>query len=296
MELILNTNELGYMPFLNTSVDAIIVGLKDFCINQPFSLSTKELLTAIKSIKNNKKKIYLSVNFFATEKNILRFKKTLNVIKDFEIDGYIVSDLGVLNIFKNLGIQDKVTLDLQTYITNKYSAKSLINMGISKISLSKEITLNDIKTIANFNSRKIYLLVQEYYPITYTKRPILNCYLKNFKLKRNNTKYFIKEESRQEYYPLIEEKNGLLVYNSKQYSLFNELPELINNVSSLRIDTIFLSEKEIKEYIEIYRKAIQFIENNKLTEYIKLKDIFNNKYIFDTPFLYSESFLLKEGK
>lgn len=296
MELILNTNELGYMPFLNTSVDAIIVGLKDFCINQPFSLSTKELLTAIKSIKNNKKKIYLSVNFFATEKNILRFKKTLNVIKDFEIDGYIVSDLGVLNIFKNLGIQDKVTLDLQTYITNKYSAKSLINMGISKISLSKEITLNDIKTIANFNSGKIDLLVQGYYPITYSKRPILNCYLKNFKLKRNNTKYFIKEESRQEYYPLIEEKNGLLVYNSKQYSLFNELPELINNVSSLRIDTIFLSEKEIKEYIEIYRKAIQFIENNKLTEYIKLKDIFNNKYIFDTPFLYSESFLLKEGK
>ena len=48
MELILNTNKLGYKPFLSADIDSLIIGLKNFCVNQPFSLSAKELKNAIR--------------------------------------------------------------------------------------------------------------------------------------------------------------------------------------------------------------------------------------------------------
>lgn len=296
MELILNTNELGYEPFLDTNINSIIIGLKNFCTNQPFSLSINQLPEAIKKIKSAKKNIYLSVNLFAREKDLSKIKKIVNKLKNMEIDGYIISDLGVLNIFKSFNLENKITLDLQTYVTNKYSAKSLLNMNISKVTLSKEITIEDIKEIVSFNCSKIELLCQGFYPITYSKRPILTCYFKQFKLRKKSSLYFIKEENRQNFYPLVETKNALLVYNDTQYCLFNHLEELINiKINALRIDSVFLTKEEITNYINFYSEGIRLLTTNKQNDYNLLKKEFNKKYFFDMPFLYNDSFLLKEG-
>lgn len=297
MELILNTNELGYKPFLNTEINSFIIGFKNFCINNPYSLNLKNIKKAINDIKGNNQKIYISLNTFAKEKDIKKLKKVLNKLITLNVDGFVISDLGILNLLKEHNVRNNIILDLQTYITNKYSGNSLLNLGVDRICLSKEITINDIKEISSFNNNSVELLVQGYYPITYSKRPILSCYLKNFKLKIKSNIYYIKEESRDDYYYLLENKNNLSVYYNKQYSLFNHLPTLIENkINHLRIDSIFLEEKEIKEYIHHYSEAIKYINENKIDKFIELKEEFNKIYCFDTPFIQNESFLLKEGK
>lgn len=296
MKLILNTNELGYKPFLSSSIETIIVGLKNFCHDQLYTVSMKDLPNIISELNANKKKLSLSINTFALETDVKKLEKIIDKLLSFNIDSFIVSDLGVLNLFKKRKSESKVVLDLQTYVTNKYSAKSLLNLGVKRLVLAKEITLDDIKEIASTN-KKIELLTQGYYPITYSKRPILKNYYKHWGFKQNSKIHYIKEESRDDCYFLMESKNDLSVYNNKQYSLFNYLDILYeNNIDALRIDTNFLKEDEIKEYINLYTSAIKAIEEDNKKEYKRLKDEFNQKFIFDTPFLHNESFLLKEGK
>lgn len=296
MNLILVTNNLGYKPFLHTYVDSFIIGLKDFCINQKFCLSFKNLSNAIVDIKKANKQIYLNINLFAREKDTKKLKKLLNKIAALKIDGFIISDLGILNIFKEKKLEHKVILDLQTYVTNKYSAKSLLNLGVNRILVSKEITLKDIKDISIFNDGNIEVLCQGYYPITYSKRPLLTRYYEKYKLKPDNNIHYIKEENRTNYYIVDETNNNLSVYNDKQYSLFPYLQDLISsNIKNFRIDASFLTEEEIIDYITFYKKAIDSISNNNLDEYASLKKSFESKYIFDNPFIYTESFLLKEG-
>lgn len=295
MELILNTNELGFLPFLDTPINSIIIGLKNFCLNQPYSLSIKDLKKNIDIIKSHNKKVYLSINIFALEKDVIKFKKQALKLVDLNVDGFIVSDLGIFNVLKNLKLENKVTLDFQTYVTNNYSANSLLNLGANRVCLSKEITLDDIKNISISTKGNVELLVQGYYPITHSKRPILSCYLNNFKLKKNSSLYYIKEETREDYYYLLENKSGLTVFNNKQYSLFCYLDELKKNkINHFRIDTLFLKENEIKEYIEYYSKAINAIENDDTNLYSALKEEFNKKFTYSTPFLHNGSFLLKE--
>ena len=200
MNIILNTNKLGYTPFLDTHINSFIIGFKNFCINQEYTLSLKELPRAINEIKGKNKKIYLSINIFASEKDILKFKKIINKLKILNIDGFIVSDLGILNLFKENNLINKVILDLQTYTTNKYSAKSLLDLGVKRVSLSKEITLEDIEEISIFNNGNIEVLCQGYNAITHSKRPILSCYYKNLNLNKKNNIHYIKEESRENYY------------------------------------------------------------------------------------------------
>ena len=297
MKLVLNTNELGYKDFLSYSIDTFIIGLKNFCHDQPYTIPVKDIPFVIEELNSHSKKLSISLNIFALEKDIKKLDKIIDRLLSFNIDSFIVSDLGILNLFKKRNAENKVILDLQTYVTNKYSAKSLLNLGVKRIVLAKEITLDDIKQIASFNKKQIELLVQGYYPITYSKRPILNNYYKNFNIKKKANIHYIKEESRNDYYYLIESKNNLSVYNNKQYSLFNYLDVLLeSNIDVLRIDTNFLNETEIKEYLDFYQKGINAIKEKDFNTYNSLKEEFNQKFIFDTPFLHNESFLLKEGK
>ena len=296
MEIILNTNELVYAPFLNKKVDSFVIGFKDFCINQKFCLDYKNLLTSISEIKANDKKIYVSINFFATEKDIDKLKKVLHKLQKLDVDGFIVSDLGVANLFKKYNLASKLIIDLQTYVTNKYSALSLLNLGVKRVTISKEITLDDIKEIAAFLNGNVEVLAQGYIPITHSKRNILSCYYKNIKKKCNSSLHFLKEENRDNYYLLSESKDNLTVYNDKEYSLFSSLPELIDSkITTYKIDASYLNEDLINEYIEFYSEGIKLIKENKLNEYNSLSQKFSQKYSFDTPFLHNQSVLLKGG-
>lgn len=297
MNLILNTNEFGYTPFLNSPIDSFIVGLKNFCINQKYTVNINKINSVISDIKSKNKNIYLSVNLFAKDKELKKLNKIITKLSNLNIDGFIVSDLGVLNLFKKFNLEHKIILDLHTYVTNKHSAKSLLDLGINKVTLSKEITLDDIKEISLFNKGNVNVLVQGYVPITYSKRSILTRYYSKYKLTRKHTTHYIKEESRDNYYYLDETKENLVVFNDKQYSLFPHLDELIdNNINTFLIDANFLSIKEIDEYIDIYSKAISLLESKKNDEYKMLKEKFIETHNFSNPFLHNESFLLKEGK
>lgn len=297
MQLVLNTNELGYKDFLNSPIDTVIIGLKNFCHDQTYTISLKDISSVVDELKSNNKKLSLSLNIFALEKDIKKLDRILDSLLACEIDSFIVSDLGVLNLFKKRKSENRVVLDLQTYVTNKYSAKALLNLGVKRIVLAKEITLDDIKEISTFNKPQIEILVQGFYPITYSKRPILSSYYKNFNLKKNSNIHYIKEESRNDYYFLLESNGNLSVYNNKQYSMFNYLDILLeNNINTLRIDTNFLQLDEIKEYINFYQAGIRSLKEKDLQTYNKLKEEFSQKFVFDTPFLHNESFLLKEGK
>lgn len=296
MNLILNTNELGYKPFLSSPINVFVMGLKNFCINQKYVISLKKLNEVIEEIKASNKQIYLSLNLFAKEGKIKKIASIISKLKDLNIDGFIVSDLGILNMFKQHNLESKVILNLQTYVTNKYSAKSLIDLGIKGLYVSKEITLEDIKEISNFNKNKIYVLGQGYVPITHSYRSILKCYYSKHKLKRNSNLHYIKEESRDNYYHLTEDNSTLTVFNDKQYSLFPYLVDLTNNnVTNFEINANLLNLDEIKDYISFFDKGLGYIKTNSLEEFNKLKEEFIQKHEFSNPFLHTESFLLKEG-
>ena len=298
MGIILKVNELGFKPFLDTPVNSFIIGLKDFCINQNYFKSIKELPECIDKIKIKNKNVYLNLNLFAKEKDIKRLKRIVKQLIFLNVDGFIVSDLGIANVLKANGLGNKVMMDLHTYVTNKYSAKSLLDLGIKRVCVAKEITLDDIKEISAYCKGKIEIQCQGYYPMTHSKRPLLQTYYENFKLNNNPNSHYIKEESRDSYYRLTQNNDNLTVYYDKEYSVFPYLDELINygQVRHFRIDANFLDEETIKEYINMYSDAMNYVVTNRLEQYNKLKEEFVNKYTFETPFMNNKSFLLKEGK
>ena len=152
-----------------------------------------------------------------------------------------------------------------TNVTNKYSSKLFNEMGINHVCLANELNIKDILEVADYTSGNIEILAQGYYQICNSKRPLLTNFFKQFKLKSTSKHYYIKEESRDYAYPIMEVDNEIFVYIDKQRCILNYFKEIKNvNIKYIRIDTVFMDMDEINFFINLYDSIITNIENLQL--------------------------------
>ena len=291
MEIILNLTNHKYNLFLDSKIDTFVLGLKDYSTDHLIEYKINELEDIIHNIHKHNKKLYLSLNIIANEKQIDDLNNIIESIKSLSIDGFVISDFGILQIFREHSLINKVIFNPVTTITNKYSASIANNLGINHICIANELNLNDIIEVSKFNDGKIEILAQGYYQICNSKRPLITNFLNRFRIKPSSSSYFIKEENRDYAYPIVEIRNDLLIYIDKQRCILPYIKTLIeSNIEFFRLDTTFLSLEDINTIIEIYHKAI------KENEYEE-RDLFTlEKMNSNLTCLDSISILKKEAK
>ena len=280
MELILNINQYGYSAFLDSKVDAFVLGVKGFSAGYEMTYELDEFARIEKYIHEKGKKLYLSLNILANEYTASELEKSMLFIKDLDVDGFIVSDFGILQIFIEHELTSKVIFNPITTITNKYSAKIANDLGIKHVCLANELNIKDILEISNFTKGNVEILAQGYYQICNSKRPLLTYFLNKYKKRgsQETDHYFIKEESRDYAYPIVEIEDDLFIYIDKQRCVLPYLKELINSgISYLRIDTVFLEMDQINTIIEAYKDALDSLENLEAS-LTKLKENTDSNY------------------
>jgi putative protease len=236
--------------------------LKDYSCGYLKTYSLDELPSIIQTIHNSKKKVYVSLNIISNENNINSLEQNMEYIKSLNADGYVIADFGIFQVFKEFQMTNKIIFNPVTNITNKYSTSIANNMGINHVCLANELNIKDIIEIANYNQGNIQLLAQGYYQICNSKRPLLTNFFKNFKIESDSKYFYIKEESRDYAYPIIEINGETLVFIDKERSIIKHLPEILEaKIENLRIDTIFLTKEEINQRIDIYEAVL----SNKLS-------------------------------
>lgn len=264
MELILNINQYGYSAFLDSKADAFILGLKGFSAGYQMSYEIDEFSRIEKYVHEKGKKIYVAINALANETTASELEKSMIHIKDLNVDGFVISDFGILQIFIEHDLVNKVIFNPITTITNKYSAKRINDFGVNHVCLANELNLNDILEISKYTKGNVQILAQGYYQICNSKRPLLTYFLNKNKKKgaQETEHYYIQEESRDYAYPIIEIDDDLFIYIDKQRCVLPYLQELLDSgIEYLRIDTIFLEIDQIIAVTDAYKEAIDSIDN-----------------------------------
>ncbi len=132
---------------LNYGADAVYCGLKD--LNMRFTTKNfdrKELKEGIKFAHQNNKKVYLCTNTVIYEEDLTRLDDIFDFANSSEVDAVIVSDLGAMELAKSYGL--RIHASVQTNITNSMTARFYSRFA-KRVILSRELTLNQIKTIKN---------------------------------------------------------------------------------------------------------------------------------------------------
>ena len=260
-----------------------------FCVDTFYTakrisnFTLEQLMEITNRVHQMNKLIYAYVNPMVHEYMLEPINAYLLELKNMNIDGIIINDLTIYILAKKIGIEKKVIYQPGTMNTDSYSLEYFENRIILGITISREITLEEIEQITS-NKRNIRtsLIGHGYLDMFYSKRKLLTNYAihKNLNGEQlvNNYSLRLNEEMRkEEYYPILQDEYGTHVFRSKKLISYDEFKELNQAIDDFFIERIFLDDNEYYDSIRMYQHTMS-------------KSEFLNKYSdFDSGFYYQRT-------
>ena len=131
--------------------DAVYVGGKSLSLRaQADNFTNEELLQAVEYTHNLGKKIYVTLNVFAHNKDLALAEEFISYLEKIGVDGAIMSDPGLINLALTKYPKLPVHISTQANITNKYIADFWYKQGAERVVLARELSLKEIKEINDY--------------------------------------------------------------------------------------------------------------------------------------------------
>ena len=245
-------------------------GLRAFAGN----FDDDEIVKAMQFLHENGKKGYVTLNIVANDSDFEHIDDYLNLLIKAKADGVIVSDVGVIYYLRKNFPSLNVHVSTQANINNSYSAEFFADLGVTRLVLAREMNLENIKKMhENIGDRlEIEAFVHGAMCISYSGRCLLSNYMTGRDSNRGacvqacRWKYTIREENKDEEFPIEEDERGTYILNSKDLCMIDHLDELEKaGICSLKIEGRMKSDYYVASVVNAYRRAIdKTLDSDKL--------------------------------
>ncbi len=172
----------GDITALNSAIkngaDSVYIGIQGYNMRATVSnFSIQDLKYAVKQCHDSGVKLYVCTNTVMKEKDLIELRNLMPLIKSSGVDAVIVSDLGALNIARENGLN--VHMSVQANLSNSGALNVLQELGVSRVVLSREMTLKEIKEIADNTKMDIEVFVHGSMCVAISGRCFLSSHLYN---------------------------------------------------------------------------------------------------------------------
>lgn len=240
-------------------------GLRAFAGN----FDDDEIVKAMNYLHSKGKKGYVTVNIVAKEEDFENVDEYLSLLVRAEVDGVIVSDLGLISYIREKFPTLNVHVSTQANINNSFTAKVYENLGVTRLVLAREMNFDDIKTLhEKVPNLELEAFVHGAMCISYSGRCLLSNYLTGRDSNRGacvqacRWKYYIREENREDEMPIEEDERGTYILNSKDMCLIDHLDKFQEaGVDSLKIEGRMKSDYYVASVVNAYRRALDGYKN-----------------------------------
>ena len=258
MEKVITIDKINKIEMYNL-FDSYLLVNKNFSAFHINGLSNKTCLSLIDRIHNKNKKAYILIDRILINEELEELKVFIYRLEEKGIDGYFFSDLGVLQLLKNLELLDKAILYSQTQIVSGLELSAYKKLGLKTIFVSKDLPYDNLLKASN-KYDVVGVNVFGYRNLFYSKRLLLSAYKEEFKLKDkfiNSNKYLIREQKREVKSIIFEDQYGTYVFTDYIENHLNEISELDqNHVKMILFDDNFISS-------DLMEKVIAYLEEPK---------------------------------
>lgn len=139
-------NFISLRAVLENGADAVYFGLDDYNMRaNAKNFSLDDLSNVSKIAKEYGAKTYLCTNIILNEKLACELDDNLEKISESEIDGLILSDIGLIENTVSHGLEAHISV--QENVCNSYALKTLKKLGAKRAILSRELSLSEIAEI-----------------------------------------------------------------------------------------------------------------------------------------------------
>ncbi|MBQ6013117.1 MAG: U32 family peptidase [Firmicutes bacterium] len=228
--------------------------------------SEEDLWNAASHVHAFGKKIYTTVNCFANNDEIPLLGDYAQRLYDIGIDAIIVSDIGAIAEIKEKCPDMEIHLSTQANCMNYRAAGVYYNMGVARIVLARELSIEKIAELSAKAPRGLELeaFIHGAMCMSYSGRCLLSAYLAGRSGNRGECaqscrwNYYLMEEKRPgEYYQVIEDEKGSGILSSKELCCVDILDMLAEaGISSFKIEGRMRTPYSIGTTVNAYRMAM----------------------------------------
>jgi putative protease len=245
--------------------DAVYLAGNDFSLrNFSGNFSDPELINAVAFAHQHKVKTYLACNIYSRNHEQKKIKAFLAQTGKIGPDAVIISDPGILLLAKEIIPHIPIHLSTQANTTNINAVEFWHSLGVKRVNLARELSLSEIREIAGRSPMETEVFVHGAMCISYSGRCLLSSFFSGRDSNRGlcshpcRWKYAVVEEFRpDQYHPVLEDKRGTYIFNSKDLCMIEHIPELIRaGVTSLKIEGRMKGINYLASVIKTYRNAI----------------------------------------
>lgn len=276
---------------------SVIVASPFFSVRGVHTFSDEELQAIVKECKLLGIRIYCLVNRFFTEEELPALRIHLAFLKALAIDGIYYGDECVLYEAEQLQCKEKLIYNPDTLITNHKDVQFYLNEGIKMVSISKEITLDEICNISEKVQGECEIIIHGRLNMMHSKRKLLSNYMTfvgKDDMVYDDKALYIMEETRDDHMPIFEDETGTHVFSGFTLVSFEELNTLIaHGVKHMRIEGLFHDVAYTIEALRLYQQIISGrLEADEVYEQYKHK--YENDHVTH-GFYYTKTSKVKEG-
>ena len=228
------------------------------------NFTNEEIRAAVNLAHGVGKKIYVTVNVFPHNDDLVSLPDYLRFLADVEVDAVLVADLGVFILAREVAPQLPVHISTQANNVNWRTVRAWQELGAERVVLARELSREEIREIRRHTDVEMELFVHGAMCISYSGRCLLSSYFTGRDANRGGCaqscrwKYALVEESRPgECYPIEEDARGTYIMNSKDLCLLPYLDEVVDSgIDSLKIEGRMKSVHYVASVVKAYRMAL----------------------------------------
>lgn len=259
----------GNLEKLETAIlygaDAVYLGVERFSLrSQAGNVALQDLGRACEMVHSAHGRLYLTLNAFLRPGEEDECRRLLGDLRSLPIDAYIVADPGLLSLAREIDPARELHLSTQANTCNAQAAKFWQSVGVKRLNLARELTLEEIRAVRAETQIELEVFVHGAMCVAYSGRCLLSAALAGRSANQGacaqscRWEYSVQEALRPgEFHPIEEDGRGTYLFNSHDLCLLEFLPELIEaGVDSVKIEGRMKSRYYVAAVTRIYRAAL----------------------------------------
>lgn len=268
IELLSPAGDFERLKFaLRYGADAVYIGGKNYSLRaNAINFTNEEIKEATKFAHSLNKKVYVTVNIVLYDENIDGLKEYLLFLDSVNVDAIIVSDIYIMNLWKELNLKMELHVSTQASTLNKETALFYKELGASRVVLAREASEEDIKEIKDYTGLDLEAFIHGAMCTSISGR----CIMSNYATNRDANRGGCAQVCRWNF--AINDENGNKLGENyqmcpKDLNMAIYIKDMIDaGVNSFKIEGRMRSIYYIATVLSSYRKIIDDVINNRIND------------------------------
>ncbi|MDR0221463.1 MAG: U32 family peptidase [Lachnospiraceae bacterium] len=261
----------GSLDTLKTAIrygaDAVYIGGEAFSLRAKAKNFTIEKMPQALALAHAAGvKVYITANILAHNRDLDDAKTYFAALNALRPDALIIADPGLFSLARDLCPETPVHISTQAGNTNYLTYRFWHGQGARRAVAARELSLAELADIRAHIPADMELeaFVHGAMCVAYSGRCLLSSYFTGRSANRGECahpcrwQYAVAEETRPgEYLPIEENERGTFLFNSRDLSMIEHIPALINaGIDSFKVEGRMKNALYIATVTRAYRRAI----------------------------------------